>query len=36
MIYTLSQIYSKEKEKLMQDHNPDYKELRQHKAFENR
>ena len=28
MVYTLSQIHSKENEKLMREHNPDYEELR--------
>ena len=36
MVYTLSQIYSKENEKLMRDQNSDYKELRLYKARENR
>ena len=36
MVYTLSQIHSKENEKLMREHNPDYEELRLYKARENR
>ena len=36
MVYSLSQIYSKEKEKLMTEQNSDYKELRMYKARENR
>ena len=36
MVYTLSQIYSKQNERLMREHNPDYEELRLHKERENR
>ena len=36
MVYSLSQIYSKEKEKLLRENNPVYEELRIYKARENR
>ena len=36
MVYSLSQIYSKENEKMMRDYDPDYAELRLYKARENR